>query len=60
MVKSYQSSVQEVKDLSDIYELATEENNKVIVTETLQNIISLKNKTKKMKLNVFFLMKVIF
>ena len=59
-MKSYESSIQEVKDLSDIYDLAMEENNKVIIAETLQNIISLKNKTKKMKLNVFFLMKAIF
>ena len=53
MVKSYESSVQEVKDLSDIYDLAMEENNKVIVAETLQNIISLKNKTKKNEINCF-------
>ena len=53
MVKSYESSVQEVKDLSDIYDLATEENNKVIVAETLQNIIILKNKTKKNEIKCF-------
>ena len=53
MVKSYESSVQEVKDLSDIYDLAMEENNKVIITETLQNIISLKNKTKKNEIKCF-------
>ena len=53
MVKSYENSVQEVKDLSDIYDLAMEENNKVIITETLQNIISLKNKTKKNEIKCF-------
>ncbi len=53
MVKSYESSVQEVKDLSDIYDLAMEENNKAIITETLQNIISLKNKTKKNEIKCF-------
>ena len=53
MVKSYENSVQEVKDLSDIHDLATEENNKVIVTETLQNIISLKNRTKKNEIKCF-------
>jgi len=52
-VKSYESSVREVKDLSDIYDLATEENNKVMVAETLQNIISLKNKTKKNEIKCF-------
>ena len=53
MVKSYESSVREVKDLSDIYELATEENNKAIAAETLQNIINLKNKTKKNEIKCF-------
>ena len=52
-MKSYESSVREVKDLSDIYDLATEENNKVMVAETLQNIISLKNKTKKNEIKCF-------
>ena len=53
MVKSYENSVQEVKDLSDIHDLALEENNKAIVTETLQNIISLKNRTKKNEIKCF-------
>jgi len=53
LVKSYESSVQEAKDLSDIYDLATEENNKVIVAETLQNIISLKIKVKKNEIKCF-------
>ena len=53
MVKSYESSVQEVKDLSDIYDLAIEENNKDIVTETVQNIINLKFRTKKNEIKCF-------
>ena len=53
MVKSYESSVQEVKDISDMHDLATEENNKAIVAETLQNIISLKIKTKKNEIKCF-------
>ncbi len=52
-MKSYENSVREEKDLSDIYGLATEENNKVIVAETLQNIINLKNKTKKNEIKCF-------
>ncbi len=52
-MKSYENSVREVKDLSDIYDLAIEENNKVIVAETLQNIINLKNKTKKNEIKCF-------
>jgi len=53
LVKSYENSVREIKDLSDIYDLATEENNKVIVAETLQNIINLKIKTKKNEIKCF-------
>ena len=53
MVKSYESSVREVKDLSDIHDLATEENNKAIVAETLQNIINLKFRTKKNEIKCF-------
>ena len=53
MVKSYENSVKEVKDLSDIYDLAIEENNKAIVAETLQNIVDLKNKTKKNEIKCF-------
>ncbi|MFL2894580.1 MAG: peptide chain release factor 2 [Candidatus Pelagibacter sp.] len=53
LVKSYESSVQGVKDISDIHDLATEENNKAIVAETLQNIISLKIKTKKNEIKCF-------
>jgi len=53
LVKSYENSVKEVKDLSDIYDLAIEENNKAIVAETLQNIVDLKNKTKKNEIKCF-------
>ena len=53
MVKSYENSVREIKDLSDIYDLATEENNKVMVAETLLNIINLKIKTKKNEIKCF-------
>jgi len=53
LVKSYENSVREIKDLSDIYDLATEENNKVMVAETLLNIINLKIKTKKNEIKCF-------
>jgi len=39
--------------LSDIYDLATAENNKIIITETLQNIINLKLRTKKNEIKCF-------
>ena len=53
MIKSYKKSIQETKDLSDIYDLATEENNKSIITETFQNIIDLKSRTKKNEIKCF-------
>ena len=53
MIKSYKNSFQEIKDLSDIYDLATAENNKIIITETLQNIINLKLRTKKNEIKCF-------
>ena len=39
--------------MSDIYDLATAENNKIIITETLQNIINLKLRTKKNEIKCF-------
>ena len=53
MIKSYKNSFQEIKDLSDIYDLATAENNKIIIAETLQNIINLKFRTKKNEIKCF-------
>ena len=53
MVKSYKNSVQEIKDLSDLYDLAIEENNKVMISETVQNVINLKLRTKKNEIKCF-------
>jgi len=53
LIKSYKNSFQEIKDLSDIYDLATAENNKIIIAETLQNIINLKFRTKKNEIKCF-------
>ena len=38
MVSSYNSSLNQLKDLSDLYELAIEENNTNIQNEVLENI----------------------
>jgi peptide chain release factor 2 len=53
LVKSYKNSVQEIKDLSDLYDLAIEENNKVMISETVQNVINLKLRTKKNEIKCF-------
>ena len=59
LISSHNSSVAELKELNDLYELAVDENNQSIINETLKNIENLKLKAKKMKLNVFFLMRLI-
>ncbi len=59
LISSHEKSTKELIELGDLYELATEENNQLIIKEILKNIEDLKVKTKKMKLNVFFQMKVI-
>ena len=47
MVKNYESSQKEIKDLLDIYELAVEEKNNKVISETLKNAVDLRLKAKK-------------
>ena len=42
LVGSYKSSLNQLKDLSDLYELALEENNTNIQNEVLENIRNLR------------------
>ncbi len=53
MINSYNSSVQESKDLFEFYDLATEENNKSVVNDTLLNIKNLQKKVKKNEIKCF-------
>ena len=53
MVGSYKSSLNQLKDLGDLYELALEENNKNLIQETLENIKNLKNTVKKNEIKCF-------
>ena len=59
LINSYKDSIKKINELDDLYQLAKDENNKAIINETLENIEELKIETKKMKLNVFYQMKVI-
>ena len=53
MVKNYEFSVKEINDLTDIYQLAVEENNKRVIDETLKNAVDLKSNTKKNEIKCF-------
>ena len=56
LVGSYKSSLNQLKDLGDLYELALEENNTSIQNEVLESIKNLRKLAKKMKLIVFYQM----
>ena len=47
LIQSYNNSVNECKELSDLYDLANEENNQSILNECFKRIDELKIKTKK-------------
>jgi len=53
LISSHSSSVQELKELNDLYELAVDENNQSIINETLKNIENLKLKAKKNETKCF-------
>ena len=57
LVESFKNSISESKELKEFYKLASEENNKGLIQETLKNIKFLKSTVQKMKLNVFYLKK---
>ena len=53
LIDSYTTSVKELNELKELYELAISENNNLIVSETLKNIEILKLKTKKNETKCF-------
>ena len=53
LISSHGSSVKELKELHDLYELAVDENNQPIISETLKNIENLKLKAKKNETKCF-------
>ena len=57
LTNSLNNNVEKLKDLDDLNQLAFEEENLQVQKEVLQNIKDLRSEVKKMKLNVFYLMK---
>ncbi len=53
LIDSYTTSVKELNELKELYELAISENNHSIISETLKNIESLKLKAKKNETKCF-------
>ncbi len=53
LISSYEKSIEQLKDLSDLYELATEENNKNVRDEVLKNIGELRTNVKKNEIKCF-------
>ena len=47
LLKSYEKSKKEIKDLSDLYDLAVDENNQTIIKELIKNCNELQIKSKK-------------
>ena len=53
MINSYENSIKECRELSELFELASEEKNKIVLNETLKNIDKLKLKTKRNEIKCF-------
>ena len=53
MIKSYNLSVKECNEISDLFNLAVEENNKLIINESLKNLEQLRSKAKKNEIKCF-------
>ncbi len=53
LINSYKNSIKELSELSELYELALEEENKSIIEETIKNIEKLNVKTKKNETKCF-------
>ena len=53
LVKSFENSKQEIKDLSDLYDLAVVENNQTIIKDLVKNCSELQLKSKKNEIKCF-------
>ena len=53
LISSFQNSGEKLKDLDDLYQLATDENNQAIQDESLENIKSLRSLVKKNEIKCF-------
>ena len=53
LLKSYEKSKNEIKDLTDLFDLAIEENNQNIIKDLIKNCLELKSKSKKNEIKCF-------
>ena len=53
MINSYENSINECKELSELFDLATEEKNQIVLIETLKNLDKLRLKTKRNEIKCF-------
>jgi peptide chain release factor 2 len=53
LINSYKDAVKSLNDLNDLYEIATDENNQLVIKEILKNINDLKKKVKKNEIKCF-------
>ena len=53
LVESFEKSKKEIKDLSDLYDLAVDENNQIIIKELVKNCNELQIKSKKNEIKCF-------
>ena len=59
LINNFDESNQKLNDLNDLYELAEEEKDLNTKNEILKNLLDLKKFVKKMKLNVFYQIRLI-
>ncbi len=53
LINSYNFSIKECKEISDLFNLAKEENNTSVIDETIKNLNELRSKTKKNEIKCF-------
>ncbi len=53
LINSYDYSIKQCTEISELFDLAVEENNTTVINDSLKSIEDLKVKAKKMRRNVF-------
>ena len=53
LINSYKNSIQELDEIKDLYDLANEENNQIVLNETLKKLKDLKSRIKKNETKCF-------
>ena len=53
LINSYEKSIKELDEIKDLYDLANEENNQIVLNETLKKLKDLKSRIKKNETKCF-------